>query len=102
LEAHATDEWPISSARYNPSGRIVSILQHKTLEDRIAAAEQFRDTFKLPFPVVVDGIENPFENVFCTWPFRFYIVSSCQVAFQSQPQDCTYHLEPFVQALESL
>mmetsp|Transcript_139231 Transcript_139231/g.445026 ORF Transcript_139231/g.445026 Transcript_139231/m.445026 type:complete len:98 (+) Transcript_139231:1671-1964(+) len=42
LEAHAVDEWPISSSRYNPSGQVVSISQHKTLEERIRAAKKFR------------------------------------------------------------
>jgi len=101
MEAHAVDEWPISSSRYNPSGEVVSISQHQSLADRIAAAEAFRETFEPPFPLVVDGLEDSFEQVFCTWPFRFYIIRAGMVTFQSQPVDCTHHLEPFLRALEA-
>lgn len=99
-EAHAEDEWPISSARYNPSGEAVSILQHTTLEGRLLAAKSFHAAFDVPFPILVDGIDNAFEAVFCTWPFRFYVVHHGCVVFQSQPRDCTYHLEPLIEALD--
>lgn len=102
LEAHAVDEWPISSSRYNPSGEVVSIRQHTTLEERFAAAGAFRQAFPLPFPTAVDGIDNAFEAVFSTWPFRFYIIEGARVAFQSQPRECTHSLEAFARALESL
>lgn len=99
LEAHATDEWPISSARYEPSGRPVSIRQHRSIEERLAAAEGFRGSFDVPFPVVADTLANQFEELFCTWPFRFYLLHRRRVVFQSQPQDCTYSLEPLVEAI---
>jgi len=100
LEAHAIDEWPISSSRYNPSGEVVSIRQHRTLDERIHAAKQFQSVYQVPFPLMVDGIDNAFEDVFCTWPFRFYVVSSGLIAYQAQPRNCTYELGPLVEVLE--
>jgi hypothetical protein len=41
LEAHATDEWPISSGRYVPSGEAIAVKQHKTIEERISACQSF-------------------------------------------------------------
>jgi len=102
LEAHAMDEWPISSARADPSGKPVQIKQHTTLEERIAAAKAFGRAFALDFPVVVDTMANRFEEWFCTWPFRFYILRGGRVVFQAQPDSCTYSLETFVRALEGL
>ena len=44
-EAHATDEWPISSARCNGGRGPVHIAQPKTADDRIAAARAFQTDF---------------------------------------------------------
>lgn len=102
LEAHACDEWPISSARFDPSGAPVHIAQHRSLSDRTRAAEDFRGIFQVPFPVVSDTMQNTFEATFCTWPFRFYVLHRRKVVFQAQPQECTYCLEPLVAVLENL
>jgi len=104
LEAHAEDEWPISSSRYNPSGEPVRITQHKTQEERVAAALNFQEAFEPPFTVVVDTIEDDFESVFSTWPFRFYVLHHRKVVFQAQPQDglVTYPLEPLLKTLNRM
>jgi hypothetical protein len=39
-EAHATDEWPISSARYTAEGKAVSLAQTRSTEDRCSVASQ--------------------------------------------------------------
>mmetsp|Transcript_76558 Transcript_76558/g.164164 ORF Transcript_76558/g.164164 Transcript_76558/m.164164 type:complete len:127 (+) Transcript_76558:64-444(+) len=102
LEAHACNEWPISSARYDPSGTPVQIRQHCTIQERLHAAESFRRAFDIPFNVVTDTMENKFEDLFCTWPFRFYVLHRHTVIFQAQPRDCTYSLEPLVEVLERM
>lgn len=100
LEAHAVDEWPISSSRGDPSGMPVKIQQHRTLKERLEAARAFQTTFAIPFPVVADTIDNRFEAIFSTWPFRFYVLQGQRVVFQAQPQGCSYSLEPLVRVLE--
>mmetsp|Transcript_26604 Transcript_26604/g.46891 ORF Transcript_26604/g.46891 Transcript_26604/m.46891 type:complete len:126 (+) Transcript_26604:171-548(+) len=102
LEAHAVDEWPISSARADPSGKPVQIEQHRTMEDRLMAARSFHADFQLPFEVIADTIDNRLEELFCTWPFRFYVLRFQQVVFQAQPKDCTYSLELLAKCLRQL
>eukprot|EP00746_Dinoflagellata_sp_MGD_P058375 gnl/MRDRNA2_/MRDRNA2_250059_c0_seq1.p1 gnl/MRDRNA2_/MRDRNA2_250059_c0~~gnl/MRDRNA2_/MRDRNA2_250059_c0_seq1.p1 ORF type:complete len:149 (-),score=14.28 gnl/MRDRNA2_/MRDRNA2_250059_c0_seq1:3-383(-) len=101
MEAHAMDEWPISSARYEPSGKPVSILKHRNVEHRLSAATNFRSTFDVQFPMAVDTLADEFEAVFCTWPFRFYVIQQKRVVYQAQPKDCTYSLEPLIAVLEN-
>jgi len=68
-EAHATDEWPL--------GNFVSITQHKTIEERIEAAKKFVSVLNFKLPVYVDTIDNSFDNVYCAWPDRYYIIKNC-------------------------
>lgn len=102
LEAHAVDEWPISSSRADPSGNPVHIQQHRSLQERLSAARSFSDVFEVPFPVVIDSMDNSFEALFCTWPFRFYVLQHGHVAFQAQPKECTYILASLAKALEGI
>ena len=72
MEAHAEDEWPISSARYDPSEKPVRIKQHTNNEDRLAAARNFQKVFDVTsMPIFVDVIENEFEEIFRTWYATF-------------------------------
>ena len=73
-EAHATDEWPISSSRYNPSGEPVSVAQPRTVIERTAVAKTFMRTFGLEgeggaMSVAVDSPEegNPFSVAYAPW-----------------------------------
>lgn len=101
-EAHAVDEWPIRSARYEPSGQPVSIAQHRSDAERAAAARRFRETFAVPFPVLADPIDGRFEASFCTWPFRFYVIRHGRVLFRAQPEGCSYNPEALVRVLDGL
>lgn len=102
MEAHAVDEWPISSARYEPTGKPVCISKHKSIEDRLEAAKNFCKVFDVPFATAVDTAEDEFESLFCTWPFRFYVLHRKRVIYQAQPKDglVTYGLEPLVEVLQ--
>ena len=59
-EAHATDEWPISSSRYTPDNQIVSVEQPKLASERVKLAQRFVRTFGLgtEMKVLVDDPEN--------------------------------------------
>ena len=74
-EAHASDEWPISSARMAPSGAPVCIPSHKTLPDRLAAAAAFCGDFAVPeaVAVAVDAMGNGFQTLYAAWPIRWYV-----------------------------
>jgi len=98
LEAHAQDEWPISSSRDN-CGRIVTYNQHKTIEDRISAAKDFKESFHLQMDVVVDAIDNPFERAYAPWPLRFFILVDNKVQFIAQAEDWLPSLEDAMQQI---
>lgn len=104
-EAHAKDEWPISSSRGSATGSPVHVAQHRTIDDRLEAARAFvRDYNLTQFPMVVDPIDNPFDTVFAAWPLRFYVVRDGILEFKAQPKDATYsfaHLEDHLRAYEA-
>jgi hypothetical protein len=99
-EAHAQDEWPISSCRLSKKGLSaasaagecgggargapVIYLQQKTIGDRLAAARDFVRDYEVPLQpeaapaapgvlVVADQIANGFETTYAAWPLRWYI-----------------------------
>ena len=99
-EAHAQDEWPISSGRYH-DGVPVILNQPKTDEERLRAAEAFVGRYEFRWPMVVDPIGEPFDSVYCAWPLRFYVVRDGTLVYKAQPKDCSYdigHLWRFLQA----
>ena len=62
-EAHAQDEWPISSSRYTPDRQPIIVNQPKTSQARITLAQQFVAKFDCRVPTLVDPIEDPFMHV---------------------------------------
>ena len=99
-EAHAVDEWPISSARFNAGYGVVAVHKHKVLEDRAAAARMLVRNLNVALPVALDGIDNAFSAAFSPWPFRWYIVKQNIVVYKAMPRGCTYSVEELLEALE--
>ena len=69
-EAHASDEWPL--------GRHVQISQHRSLQDRAAAATAFASVAQLkatlPVPMLLlDGVEDKFTSAYAAHPFRWFV-----------------------------
>ena len=89
-EAHAQDEWPISSARFTPDKCAVILNQPKTTEERVEVAKSFIKAFNFRVPMLVDPISNPFDEIFAPWPLRFYIVQNRILVYKSQPKNCSY------------
>ena len=77
-EAHATNEWPISSSRYAPDNQIVSVEQPKLASERVKLARKFALTFGLgtEMKVLVDDPEhsNPFEVTYCECSIVSYAI----------------------------
>jgi hypothetical protein len=46
-EAHAQDEWPISSGRYVPNGKPVIVNQPKSSTERINVCRDFMETYDI-------------------------------------------------------
>lgn len=92
LEAHAQDEWPISSGRYAPDKKPIIINQPRTTDRRRELAKEFSEKFDVKFPMVVDPVENPFDDVYAAWPLRFYILQDGKLVHKAQPEDATYDI----------
>lgn len=92
VEAHAIDEWPISSGRYNRGRGPVSVSQPTSNEERLALANKFRSDFDcLEIPMLVDPIQNEFEKKYAPWPLRFYGVDeNGKMSYIANPKDCTF------------
>jgi len=79
LEAHAEDQWPIGAQiKYN---------QHKTIEERLAAAHDLVKFEDWKFEVKVDTMDNTFEDTFASWPTRLYVLHNGQLMFKSHEDD---------------
>ena len=74
-EAHAVDEWNISSGRGNCGRGPVLVAQHKTLADRCKAASKMHTDFELGWmPMLIDSMDNQFDEHYAAWPLRWYLL----------------------------
>ena len=65
---------------------------HKTIEDRLAMAQCFIGDKDDQIPVVLDIMENAFDNVYSVWSERFFVVMDGVLAFKSMPKDDLHHV----------
>lgn len=47
--------------------------QHRTLDDRFAAAREGVRRLGLTMPVLVDGMDDAVSDAFAAWPERLYV-----------------------------
>jgi hypothetical protein len=69
-EAHPTDEWQMKSNVKED----VCYVQPKTMDQRLAIANDFVKRFSFPLPFGVDDMSNAVNDVYAAWPERLYIV----------------------------
>jgi hypothetical protein len=69
-EAHSTDGWQLPSNLEDD----VLLAQHRTLEDRLAAARTGVERLGLTMPVLVDTMGDAVSEAFAAWPERLYVV----------------------------
>ncbi|CAG8468681.1 24167_t:CDS:2 [Racocetra persica] len=93
-EAHASDVWPI--------GNIVDVKEHKTLADRLAAADEMVKATKLKIPVLADTMDNTFLKLYCPWPFRFFVVVDGILKLVGMPKEARYDTTDLVKCLDTL
>lgn len=98
-EAHATDEWPISSGRCNGGRGPVCVAQPRTTEDRIRLAERFARDFCVDpatLPILVDPLHlgQPFDAELAPWPIRFYVLhqATARLLYCSVPKQASFDL----------
>jgi hypothetical protein len=69
-EAHPTDEWQMKSNVKDD----VCYSQPKTLEQRLAIANDFTKRFKFNLPFGIDDMSNAADNAYSAWPERLYVI----------------------------
>ena len=69
-EAHPTDEWQMKSNVKDD----VCYAQPKSLEQRVAIAQDFTKRFKYPVPFGIDDMSNLADAAYSAWPERLYII----------------------------
>jgi hypothetical protein len=69
-EAHPTDEWQMKSNVKED----VCYAQPKTLEQRVAIANDFVSRQKYPLPFGIDDMNNAADLAYSAWPERLYVI----------------------------
>jgi hypothetical protein len=93
-EAHAVDEWPISSSRFNGDRGVVSVEQPTTDQQRLELAGKFVRDFGMKTPMLVDSVQNRLQNELGAWPLGVYVFSDGMLAYAGAPQNCTVAIAP--------
>ncbi len=98
-EAHATDGWQMQ-ANLDEG---VLIAQHRTLEDRLAAARAGVERLGLTMPVYVDQMDDAVSEAFAAWPERIYVAGrDGRLAFVGGPGPWEFDPDAAADALERL
>jgi peroxiredoxin len=71
-EAHPLDEWQMKSNEKDKDN--VCYAQPKTLEQRVAIANDFTQRFKYSVPFGIDEMTNAANDAYAAWPERLYII----------------------------
>ncbi|CAJ0832826.1 20713_t:CDS:2 [Entrophospora sp. SA101] len=93
-EAHASDVWPI--------GNIVDVKEHRTLEERLAAAREMVKATDLKIPVLADTMDNNFLKLYSPWPFRFFVIVDGILKLVGMPKEARYDTTDLVNCLDTL
>jgi hypothetical protein len=71
-EAHPLDEWQMKSNEKDKDD--VCYAQPKSIEQRVAIANDFTKRFKFTVPFGIDQMANAANDAYAAWPERLYIV----------------------------
>lgn len=71
-EAHPEDEWKMPSNK--DAG--VCYQQPKTLAQRVAIANDFKQRFHYSLPLLVDSMDNRADSLYGAWPERIYVIEA--------------------------
>ena len=101
-EAHAVDEWPISSSR--ASTEIVNIQAHRNIGERIEAAVQLVKKYRLEelhWSTYVAPMDGTFELVYKCWPIGMYTFQDNMLRFAAEPKNAIFDLQGLQQELNN-
>lgn len=92
-EAHAADIWPIGMS----AGTIN--YQHQSIKDRSEYAKKFQKQYSLELPIYLDNMNNDYETIYSTWPFRYHLIKNRKMKLVPNPVDSEFILEDLFQFL---
>ncbi len=90
-EAHASDIWNIGES----AGEIVE--SHKNINDRINCINNLQNKFDLSIPVYADNMNNQFETLYASWPFRYYVIKNNKFIKIGTPDDSQFDICELIQ-----
>jgi len=117
-EAHADDEWPVASARYN-AGQEVHVNQTRSIKERAVQAQAFFDNFsytednrifskwRLLVAPPEEDLEASklssyvFEDIYKPWPFRAYGFLNKDIDLLPEPHACELRIQEITNWLEN-
>jgi hypothetical protein len=88
-EAHPSDEWQMKSNVKED----VCYAQPKTLEQRVAIANDFVKRFNYPTQFGIDNMSNTANDAYAAWPERIYIIERGRIAYRGGMGPFNYHPE---------
>ena len=72
----------------------VCYMQPRTMDERLAIANDFVKRFSYPIPMLVDDMSNRADSVYAGWPERLYIVDEAnRIAYKGKTGPFGYHPE---------
>nr|XP_053638854.1 type I iodothyronine deiodinase-like [Cherax quadricarinatus] len=83
-EAHPTDGWALKGN--------VEIANHKTLEERVAAAQMMLTMEPLDCPVLVDMLTDEANTAYAALPERLYIIQDSVIVYKGKEGPLGYKL----------
>jgi hypothetical protein len=86
-----------------PIGSRICYLQPKTNADRLCIANDFVKVTGYRVPLLVDPVsrQNPFSQIYCPWPIRFYVIDQLKnLSYIAQPIEGSFPLELIRNALD--
>lgn len=103
-EAHANDEWPVSSARYSIDGAPICVDQPLTLEARMALAARFVTQYRWIWPMLVDSMDatTSLGARLSSWPMRAYLLHKNQLVLSSSPLGADVGLGEFLDEVSAM
>jgi thiol-disulfide isomerase/thioredoxin len=98
-EAHATDGWPTESNEKDG----VLFANAVRREDRVKAGAACSSGLKIPFPMLVDEMDNRVGRTYKAWPIRVYVVDKeGRIAFKSATGPFGFVVDAVRPALERI
>lgn len=63
----------------------MAINQPKTLKERCEQAHAFQRDFDFKIPLLIDNMENRFDQLYAPWPLRFYVIHNGVIHYIAAP-----------------